>query len=519
MGNATQWDHEAEMVQRGVTPLEPYPGSNKPWRCKCQNCGSEVTPRFYTVVQAGKGGCNFCAKRNAALYRKQETEIKALEMAAKLLLKPLEKYPGAHGSWTLECLRCGTVSTKKAHAVTSGKGCLKCNAGSYGRQKKELASAPAVAAMRRANLLPLVPYPGSHSPWTSLCQTCGQIVSPRASGIVSGNQGGCTNCGRVRSAASRSISEVDAIKILATAQAKPLESFPGANIPWKSLCLKCGLTVSPRLSNLKRGHGACKRCALVGSDSSFDYFGEAIFYLVENKKLRAMKIGIAGKTTKRLAAHKHQGWTTLQQVETPYGYQAWYAEGKVLAWLRSEKGLPAFVDEKWMPQGGFTETFEFGKISQEEVWERVLLEISSPSIPIPQAILDGTAIRKARRTCTLIVDGDPCLAPYFSNGFCRRHGRAWKLYGDPLSTKVVMYTNETCEVVDRSEICGRQVERKGMCSVHYYRSYVYGDPLQMKRPTPMPLPDKCHEKDCDLKPYALGKCQRHYHAARRRKPL
>jgi hypothetical protein len=455
-------------------------------------------------------------KKNAAQHSKARAGLKALEMAKKLQLKPLEDYPGAHELWKLECLICGGVTSKKAHGVTSGHGCLNCNAGKSARLKKEKAAAPAVAAMTRAGLKPLIPYPGAHSPWTSQCLRCGQIVSPRISGIMSGNQGGCANCGNAKKGKSRAISEQLAIEILAASQAKPLEKYEGANTPWKSLCLKCGMQISPRLANLRSGHGACKRCPMVTSDSAFDYFGEAIFYLIENKDLNALKVGIAGKTTKRLASHKNNGWTLLHKIETTYGYQAWYAEGKVLAWLRSEKGLPAFLEDSSMPQGGFTETFQRGKISEKEIWNKVLSELSSPGIPVPQAILDGTANRKARRTCTLILDGNPCLNAYFSNGYCRKHSLAWKTYGDPTFTKRVIYSNKLCEVIDNNQICASPVTSKGMCSVHYYRDYVYGDPLTLKRPTPKPLPENCEVESCTGTPYSLGKCQKHYLSARKR---
>ena len=331
---------------------------------------------------------------------------------------------------------------------------------------------------------------------------------------MSGKQGGCITCGNIRKGKTRAISEQDALKLLAASSAKPLVKYPGSNIPWESVCLKCGLKISPRLVNLRAGHGACKRCAMVAADSSYDFFGEAIFYLIENEKLDALKIGIAGKTTKRLAAHRNNGWKILNTKETSYGYQAWYAEGKVLAWLRTELQLPAFVEEKNMPQGGFTETFQRGLVSEKVVWKKVIEEISSDSIPVPQAILDGTAKRKARRTCTLVEQGNPCMNAYESNGYCRKHALAWRTYGDPLVTKKTIYANTLCEVFENEEICGKPTSRKGMCSVHYYRDYSYGDPLKLKRATPKPLPKNCEVSGCPGKPYSLGKCQKHYAKAR-----
>jgi len=503
------------MKARGVTPLEPYPGSNNPWRCTCNACGSLVTPRYSTVVTAGKGGCNVCAKKNAASTRKNQSEIQALEIATKLKLKPLEKYPGAHGKWKLQCLRCGNITNKKAQGVLVGHGCQKCTTKETAARTKSTKSGPAVDSMLRAGLRPLVEYPGTNSPWSSQCLNCGQIVTPRYSGIV-GGQGGCVTCGIQKRAKARSTPEDEALRILASAQARPLVPFPGASIAWESICLKCGLAISPNIQNLKAGHGACRRCSMVSADSSFDFFGEAILYLMENQKLNALKVGIAGKHAKRIPEHKRKGWTLLEMLETPYGYQVWFAEGKVLEWLRADLRIEACLGPEDMPQGGFTETLPIGSVDPQEIWARVLVEISSPDMPIPQAISDGTARAKSRRSCTAIFKGVCCTNTYYSNGFCRKHYLAWRTYGDPFMVKKVTYSNKSCEVKVGRSICGDDVDRKGMCSVHYYRSYTYGDPSVSRRAAPQSLPSSCKETGCKGKPYSLGKCPKHYASDRRK---
>jgi len=53
-------DAEAQMRSSGFEPLEPYPGANNPWRCRCEKCGNEVTPRLGNIRQ-GSGGCRYCA--------------------------------------------------------------------------------------------------------------------------------------------------------------------------------------------------------------------------------------------------------------------------------------------------------------------------------------------------------------------------------------------------------------------------------------------------------------------------
>jgi hypothetical protein len=275
------------------------------------------------------------------------------------------------------------------------------------------------------------------------------------------------------------------------------------------------MTVSPSIQNLKTGHGACRRCSMVSADGSFDFFGPAILYLMKNSSLSAYKIGIAGKNTRRVSEHKRNGWDLLEQIDTPYGYQVWFAEGKVLAWLRADMRIEACIGPDAMPQGGFTETFPIGSIDPKRVWSQVKFEISSPDMPIPEQVASGTAKSKARRSCTLIENAVSCKNIYYSNGYCRKHYGAWKAYGNPLTTKKIIYSNSLCEVIEELKVCGRQVDRKGMCSVHYYRNYVYGDPTKLLRPTPKALPDSCQVSGCGGKPYSLGKCLKHYTSGRR----
>lgn len=50
------------MLQFDLEPLEPYPGSHTPWRCKCLRCGRAVTPRYHHVRSRGTI-CRYCGKR------------------------------------------------------------------------------------------------------------------------------------------------------------------------------------------------------------------------------------------------------------------------------------------------------------------------------------------------------------------------------------------------------------------------------------------------------------------------
>src|SRR5204863_9034330 len=52
-----------EMRSRALEPLQPYPGTNKPRRCRCTVCGGEVAPRLSNIHSSGHGPCRHCENR------------------------------------------------------------------------------------------------------------------------------------------------------------------------------------------------------------------------------------------------------------------------------------------------------------------------------------------------------------------------------------------------------------------------------------------------------------------------
>ena len=55
----------ATMHAAGLSPLDPYPGSQAPWRSRCSTCNREVRPSYATVRSGG--GCRFCATKGIDL--------------------------------------------------------------------------------------------------------------------------------------------------------------------------------------------------------------------------------------------------------------------------------------------------------------------------------------------------------------------------------------------------------------------------------------------------------------------
>jgi hypothetical protein len=55
-----------------LEPLEPYPGSLRPWKCRCVKCDRVVAPCYSTIKQ-GWGGCRWC--RNSGFKAAEAARI------------------------------------------------------------------------------------------------------------------------------------------------------------------------------------------------------------------------------------------------------------------------------------------------------------------------------------------------------------------------------------------------------------------------------------------------------------
>lgn len=51
------------MRSRGLEPLVVFPGSAKPWLCRCENCGRETSPQYNAIYSKSRGGCKWCADK------------------------------------------------------------------------------------------------------------------------------------------------------------------------------------------------------------------------------------------------------------------------------------------------------------------------------------------------------------------------------------------------------------------------------------------------------------------------
>lgn len=122
----------------------------------------------------------------------------------------------------------------------------------------KLSESEATAIMLAAGLQPQVHYPGASKPWPCRCLTCGEQGAPRLANVRLRGRG-CRACGIRTRADGRRHDENSAKAHFISAGLVPQGPYPGANVPWPSVCSTCGAHVSPRLSTVQRGHG-CFRC-------------------------------------------------------------------------------------------------------------------------------------------------------------------------------------------------------------------------------------------------------------------
>jgi hypothetical protein len=172
----------AAMRDRGAEPLEPYPGTNVPWLCRCLTCNEEITPHYSSVVYNGTGPCLHCAGQTP----NSEVEAKA-EMMSKGLA-PLVPYPGLNKPWQSRCATCAREVAPTLSNVRKTRGCKYCS-------KRATDPDSAHDAMLQAGFKPVVPFPagGVKAPWRSIHLACGNEVAPTLDKINSGAQP-CRHC-------------------------------------------------------------------------------------------------------------------------------------------------------------------------------------------------------------------------------------------------------------------------------------------------------------------------------------
>ena len=201
----------ADMEKAGATPLEPFPGTHTPWRCKCHECGVIREP-LLSSVRSGRGPCGPCAQRRRGKRQLAEAEPQAIADMEAAGATPVEPFPGTQTPWRCKCHECGEIREPWLTSIRQGAGpCDPCGKRRRGKRQIAEAEPQAIAEMEAAGATPLEPFPGVHNPWRCACHECGLIITPQLADIRGGNQRrpcwSCANDARKFDIAVRAIAD------------------------------------------------------------------------------------------------------------------------------------------------------------------------------------------------------------------------------------------------------------------------------------------------------------------------
>ena len=167
-------------------------------------------------------------------------------------VQPLEAFQTSKKPWRSKCLKCGRDVQPSYSNVKNGHSACKFCAG----LAKEPAEAEAL--LLRTFARPLVAYPGSKTPWLSVCLLCSREISPTLNVAVKSKLA-CNFCKRL------SIDARQAVNIMLQSDLKPLEDYKSVHSRWRSECLRCLRITFPTFQKVRlRGHqcGWCARTRL-----------------------------------------------------------------------------------------------------------------------------------------------------------------------------------------------------------------------------------------------------------------
>ena len=230
-------------------------------------------------------------------------------------------------------------------------------------------SSSVLKTMSEAGLKPLEGFPGHEfKRWTCRCLKCDEIVEPNYA-FVKKHGFGCRKCSGKKDKDWERIREDDAREVMIAARLEPMVPYPGSSTPWLCNCLKCGQTVEINYESVrqrKKKQGGCQYC--VGSRSPI-----VKVYLIENKRLQALKIGVTGSSAgeSRIEEHKKYGWRVIKVWDYRSESKALEIEKKVLDYWRKDLGAPEFLTGRQMPQGGRTETVSSSLVDVEATMDLV----------------------------------------------------------------------------------------------------------------------------------------------------
>ncbi|MFE2106578.1 hypothetical protein ACFXAF_12020 [Kitasatospora sp. NPDC059463] len=333
-----------QMRDAGTEPQTPYPGADKRWPGICHRAGHITLSSYTSVITRKQGPCFICGQIASSRAAAAKRRVKPETAVANIRKADVEPLGPFPGTQEKWRCRCNRCGGEIDVWYSSVVYNGNC-ACTHCSGTAPLAPAAARAEMLAFGLEPLIPYPSANEKWRSRCLTCRLIVDPSLTNARK-TKSKCRYC------AKRATDPETARKIMEAAGLEPIAPFPGGvKAPWRARHITCGKEVSPTLDKvIQKRRAPCIHCAQHG----FQPGRPGYVYVVVNPALAAAKIGICNEGTDRLRSHERNGWLLVEQVLLD-GHLAAKAEDLVLErWTQLDLPYGATSDD--MPQGGWTET-------------------------------------------------------------------------------------------------------------------------------------------------------------------
>ena len=185
---------EADEIFRahGMEPLGPHVLANLPRKAICAQ-GHVTFPTLVNLRRRPNGTCGECAHAVRGAKRKLSADEAARRLESSGFI-PLEPYVRSDLPWLMECQTCGDRSNRLLEKIQQGVGCVACFEKRRGLSRR-VAPEDAFRVMAAGRYRPLVSYPTSGKPWTSVCMDCGETRSPSYDNVKQGMKCPCHSTG------------------------------------------------------------------------------------------------------------------------------------------------------------------------------------------------------------------------------------------------------------------------------------------------------------------------------------
>lgn len=300
-------DGEAEARARaaGCTPLEPYPGTAKPWRMIHDACGREVTP---TLNRLGRQGpCMPCGAAARGRAKSAKHEAKYWRIAEAKCLIPLTDYPGSQNPWPVMCDFCGDICYPRPDDLAQGHR-VRCTcydrecARRAMRDDDEVAAEVASYGLVIVGRRPVLTLHNGEIRGEYKCLTCGVQVSPSLGTLRSGGTRGCS-CDPPRKQSRDGVCRECGDAVFASGLCRYHYGSRRARALLELTCEVPGCGNGQHATGLCASHFTKGRDHVIGGSWGYRPDGDAVLYLIRDDEVwkygKAMEHRLAG----RLAQH------------------------------------------------------------------------------------------------------------------------------------------------------------------------------------------------------------------------